>query len=664
MSKKKLLLINSLAACALLIISAGLIFTYFAVKSMGELPEITQPQTSRFFYSNGELMTARFVENRSKVALEEVAEEAIWATIAAEDRRFEEHSGFDIKGIIRAAYRNLQERSVVQGGSSITQQLAKNLYLEQDRTWERKIEEAILTLQLERNYSKEEIMEKYLNTVFYGHGTYGIEAASELYFDKPASRLYLQEAALLAGLTRSPSHYSPLVNQEIAEKRAHAVLRTMVEEDFISKKEKEKALQQELELNPNPSLPRENNYVVDHLVHHKLNCLQEEEENLLKNGGLEIHTTIDPEMQEIAKKVLENNLPDLDRDHRGVAQPQGALVAMDPETGHIKALAGGKDYRETMLNRAYSLRSPGSAFKPVVYAAALENGYTAASTFKCEPVSLPSNGGDYQPTDFGGGYHHEHLTLRKALVQSCNVTAVKLNQEMGVENSIEMAEELGITSHLGKNLSLPLGTSEVKLVEMTASFAPFANGGYRVEPFLYKKAHGPGGEVLSENQPEKNKVLDKRVAYILTDIMKGVLSEEGTAPVSHLIDRPAAGKTGTSQDYKDAYMVGYTPDLVVGVYVGDDHGDPIWKTGGEIAAPIWAEFTERALQDTPASSFSKPPGLVDKTICPETGKIQHPLCSASGEKELFLEGTEPEKDCREADCPKVEIFQWPWHWFR
>ncbi len=641
----------------------------YTVHQLADLPEIHQPQTSYFYYNNEELMTTRFVENRTKVSREEIPPEAVWATVAAEDKRFYEHSGFDFHGVLRAAYRNLQERSVVQGGSTITQQLAKNLYLSHERTWQRKFEEAAFTFQLERQLSKEEILEKYLNTVYYGHATYGIEAAARMYFDKPASELSLKEAALLAGLPRGPGYYSPFINREAAEERAAVVLNLMEEEDFIGTEEKEKALAEELDLNPNPSLPRENNYVVDHLVHRDLEQFSEGEEDILKSGGLEVFTTVDPELQELAEEVLQERLPVMETDHRGVEQPQGALVALDPETGHIKAMVGGKNYQNSMLNRALSQRSPGSAFKPFTYAAALENGYTAASTFKCEPVSFSIGEGTYKPSDFGGGYHYDELTLREALVESCNITALKLHRDLGIHHTVEIAERLGIESKLGDHLSLPLGTNEVTLWEITSAYATFANGGYRVEPRLLDEAVNADGEVLAENQNRpgrgEERLLDPAIAYLVTDMLKGVLSEEGTAAgISHLIEFPAAGKTGTSQDYKDAYMVGYTPELVVGVYVGHDHGEPLGQTGGQLAAPVWAEFMQEAHANTTVADFNKPDGIRKRTLCPETGQLQHRLCSAEGENELFLEGTAPQEDCRENDCPEVETPWWPWNWFR
>jgi len=657
----------SIALLILFLVSAsgGFGFLSYLVSGKESLPDIEQPQTSRFYYRDQELMTTRFVENRTKISLNDVAEEVLWATVSVEDQRFFEHYGLDVYGILRAAYQNIREGRVVQGGSTITQQLAKNLFLSHDRTWQRKLDEFILTLQLEKKYSKNEILEKYLNTIYYGHATYGIEAASQLYFDKPASDLSLEEAALLAGLPRGPGYYSPFLNEDAARARQKAVLNSMKEEDFISPEEKKEAINQELSFNENPSISRENNYIVDQVLNNELDDVSRENPDLVQNGGLDIYTTIDPDLQALAEDIMANELPTMRQDEHGVTQPQGALVAMEPDTGKIRAMVGGRDYQETMLNRAVSSqRSPGSSFKPFVYAAALEDGYTPASTFYCEPITLDVEGREdpYEPTDFGGGYHHDELRLREALTVSCNITAIKLNQELGGKKSMEMAQRLGIESPLGDHISLPLGTSEVTLMEITSAYAAFANGGYRVEPLLVEKTRGPDEEILLDNSLQREKVLDENIAYLLTNMLEDVTQPGGTASVvSSILDRPVAGKTGTSRDYENVYMVGYTPDLVVGIYIGDDQGESLQETGGSLAAPVWAEFMKEASSELPPREFTRPDNLVEKTLCPETGQVQSDECTAEAYPELFIKGTEPQKECIEADCPKCEKPPW-WHW--
>ncbi len=654
----------ALLVLLLVTVSGGFgVFAYMAL-NLESFPDIEQPQTSRFYYGDGELMTTQFVENRTKVSLNEVAEEVIWATIAVEDRRFFEHNGFDLRGIFRAAFQNLRGWQITQGGSTITQQLAKNLFLSHERTWQRKWEEAKLTWQLERRLSKDEILQLYLNTIYYGHATYGIEAAAQLYFDKSAAELSLEEAALLAGLPRGPGYYSPFIDEEASRNRQAGILKLMEEEGFITPEEMEKALGKQLYFNESPTLSRESSYIVDQILYREFEEISKRDPEILQKGGLSFYSTIDAHMQAAAERILEEELPVNGQDEQGVTQPQAALVAMEPDTGKIKALVGGRSYGETMLNRVNLPRSPGSAFKPLVYAAALERGYTAAHTFRCEPISLEEEGmaEPYEPTDFGGGFHYDDLTLREALVKSCNITAVKLNQEIGGERTIEMAQKLGIKSPMKNYISAPLGTLEVTLLELTAAYAAFANGGYRVEPVLLEKATGPGGENLIDNSPRLDKVMDESVGYLLTDFLREVLQPGGTASsVSLTLDRPAAGKTGTSQVHKNVYMVGYTPDLVVGLFVGDDREYPLEETGGSLAAPLWAEFIKEASRDIPPGDFVRPGNIVQITLCPETGLIQSTNCTATGEKELFIQDTQPEKECSEEDCPHIETAPW-WHW--
>lgn len=635
-----------------------------SLDTRGSLPDIQQPLTTHIYYDNGELLSRHFSENRIEVSLEDLPAEVIQATVATEDRRFFNHFGLDLGGIARAAYHNLQNRTVTQGGSTISQQLVKNLYLTHDRTWQRKIKELFLTIQLEQTHSKNDILEKYLNTIYYGHAAYGIEAASRTYFGKPAADLTLAEAAMLAGLPRGPLYYSPLLDMDAARQRQSYVLEQMVGENYISEEEKETAMSEPVILKQSDDAD-EAAYFVDYLMNVELAPLWEEEPDLLQHGGLSIHTTLDSDMQLTAEKILEE-IPVMRTDETGITQPQGALLAMDPASGYIRAMVGGKDYGETMFNRAFSLRSPGSAFKPFVYAAALEMGYTANSEFLCEPVSLTEEGMDtpYEPTDFGETFHHGHLTLREAIADSCNVTAVKLNQEMGSSFSIEMARRLGIESHIGDYFSLPLGTSEVTLMEMTAAFASFANSGHRVEPVIIKKVKNSAGEIILDNSDsEKRHVLDEGVAYLMTDMMKDVFSTEGTGHrAATILDRPAAGKTGTSHNTKDAYTVGYTPDLVAGIYVGDDQGIPLEGTGGQIAAPIWAEFITEALRDTPANDFRRPENIVEVTLCPLTGKKQGEQCGAAGVTEIYIAGTEPEEVCSYPECDATPS-PYPWWQF-
>ena len=615
--------------------------------------------TSRIYDQSDNLITVRYVENRIEVPLDQVSKQLIDATIAVEDRRYFQHLGFDWSGLGRALLNNLKSRQLAQGGSTITQQLARNLYLSHEKTIERKVKEAILTIHLERQFSKKEILEKYINTIYYGHSAYGIEAAAQTYFGKNAASLTLAEAALLAGLPRGPLYYSPFINEGAAIQRQKTVLSTMVDAKMISEEEREEALREPLVFRE-PDTEESYAYFLDYVINVELAELFNGDLTPLYRGGLRIYTTMDPDMQQLAQEII-SSIPQQRYDAEGKRQPQGALVAMDPATGSVKAIVGGRDYHETKLNRAFSLRSPGSSFKPILYAAALECGYTAADKVLCEPVAFDEPGlpEPYAPSDFGGGFHEHELTIREALVQSCNIAAIKTHVSIGRDKAVEMAARLGISSPMGGYYSLPLGTVEVSLLDLTAAFAPFANGGYKVKPVMIRKVVDAGGKVILEHSSRREKVLDENIAFLITDMLKGVLQEGGTASrVSAVLNRPAAGKSGTSQDSKNAHMIGFTPDLVAGLYIGDDYEQPLGATGGRLAAPLGANFMERALKAVPSRDFTVPEGIIRASLCSQTGLQRSYFCDETEWEEYFISGTEPgECDCRPS-------FLWPWLLYR
>ena len=648
-------------------LTAGLFF--YAVISRDSLPDTDPALTTRFYDTNNELLTTLYRENRIEVSLEEIPLELRQAVIAVEDAHFYHHYGINLASVSRAALRNIRRRRIVEGGSTITQQLAKNLFLTHERTFHRKVEELVLTFQLEHNFTKDEILNKYLNTIYFGHGAYGVEAAAQTYFDQPVSQLSLAQSSLLAGLPRGPGYYSPLIegNQEAARRRQAHVLNRMVEIDFISPEERDNALEEELVFREewDKSLPA--GHFIDYIIERELvGRLNYEREDIYR-GGLNIYTTLDPSLQEAGEKALEKGLeafPQRYLDSQEVEQPQGALVALDPQTGQVKAMVGGSSYKETTLNRAVSRRSPGSAFKPFLYAAALEEGYTAASFIKCEPISIdvPGSENPYEPRDFGGGFHHRELTLREALVQSCNVSAVRTNMELGPDKLVEYAQKMGIKTPLNPVPSLALGTSEVTPLEMAAAYAPLANGGLKVEPVFITKVTDSRQVTLWENSPLRERVMGELTAFILTDILQEVLEPGGTGwRASGLIDFPAAGKTGTSSGYRDAYMVGYTPQLVTSVYIGDDHQKSLENsTGGSLALPLWADFMNDALIGHPPRDFSLPrEGIVTLTLCAETGLLQNSRCQGDSFQEIFIQGTEPQETCCQETCPHVKRER-PW----
>lgn len=640
-------------------------FVYTIANNDFELPGI--PQTTRIYDRYDQLIAVRYLENRIAIPLEEIPATVIQATIAIEDRRFYRHLGFDFTGLGRAMLNNIKQRRLTQGGSTITQQLAKNLFLTHEQTLERKIKEASYTVHLERTLSKDEILEKYLNTIYYGHSAYGIEMAAQTYFGKNAASLTLAEAALLAGIPKGPYFYSPLIDLRAAVERQEMVLQAMIEAGFISEADKIEALDEPLKIT-GPAGSEQFSYFIDHVINMELAALFDGDLNPVFKGGLEVYTTLDPLVQQAAEEIIAG-MPQLRLDHNGLRQPQGALVAIDPQTGYVKALVGGYNFGETMLNRAFALRSPGSAFKPFVYAAALEQGQPVTAVQLCAPLTLVEPGIDqpYQPTDFSGDFHHRELDMREALALSCNIHAIKTYIEIGRDKTVEMARRLGINSPLASYYSLPLGTSEVTLMELTAAFAPFANGGYRIEPAVLRRVVDARGKVIYESHPRRQHVLDERVAFLITDMLKGVLKEGGTASgVEAILRRPAAGKSGTSEESKNAHMVGYTPQLVAGLYIGDDFGEPLGTTGGGLAAPLWAKFMERALEGYQVKDFLLPEGVVRVTICRETGLIQSPSCSGPGRKEYFVSGSEPSESCSAGSCPHCPPdLGWPWSpWYQ
>ena len=662
-------------------VGAGYIF--YSIISPEGLPEANFSLTSTIYDRYEDTVTNMFRENRLLVDLEQVPLELQQAVVAVEDAYFYDHYGINLLSIGRAALRNIRSGRVVEGGSTITQQLAKNMYLSHDRTFQRKAEELILTLRLERDYTKDEILNMYLNRIYFGHGNYGVETASRYFFDKSVEELTLAESAMLAGIPRGPGYYSPLIegNHEAARRRQSHVLDRMVEMGYITPQQRQEALDEELVYRPPSRGDRPAAHFISYIVNHQLRDILDFEREDIYSSGLNIYTSLDPSMQAAAEKALLEGLEGFANsyvDEAGIRQPQGALVAIDPTNGHVRALVGGLDYQESNFRRATSSkRQPGSAFKPFLYAAALESGgYTAASKIACEPTSIPIPGSDkdYEPKDYGGGFHHRLLSLREAIVLSCNVSAVKVNMDIGPEKTKEYANKMGITSDLNAVPSLALGTSEVTPLEMAAAFIPLANQGIASEPVFITRVTDYRGRVLWEAEKKQTVVLDERVAYILTDILKGVLRPPGTAAaVQNVFRRPAAGKTGTSSGPTDAYMVGYTPQLVASVYIGDDHNKPLGagETGGRLAAPIWANFMAEALRDYAPQDFPVPEGIIQVSLCEETGLKQSSRCTGPTLNEIFIRDTEPQDECSEGTCPHVEPEKpsWPWPipqlpWFR
>lgn len=622
------------------IIIALVLLTAVGCSLTGGLPTPNVPVASRVLDASGNLITTIGEHNRVPVEPEEISPYMAKAIVAVEDARFEKHYGVDPIGLARALYRNVRAGKVVEGGSTLTQQLAKNLYLTNERTLTRKIKELYYALQLERHYTKEEILNMYLNTVYFGQGAYGIESASRVFFQKHATDLTLAECAMLAGMVNAPSYYSERKNFAAAKKRQQIVLQEMVKQGYITEKEMESALKEKLNMNPTPPPVGRAGYFVAELIK-ELDKILPDGKDQLYTAGLQIETTLDLKVQQAAEEAVKAGLANKDEDL------QAALVAVNPQNGHIVAMVGGKDYAASQYNRALAKRQPGSAFKPIVYAAALEKGYTAASTFFCQPVKYPQAKGEYQPTDYGDSYHYRPFTLKEALKISDNVVSVQLIEQIGPETAVNMARRLGISGNLSPYLSLVLGSSPVSPLEMAMAYGVFANGGIANKPIYFTRILDQKGRELYSNRSQLRKAMDKNHAYIITDMLKSTFEQGGTAAnVAHIIDRPAAGKTGTTDNYLDAWFVGYTPELSAAVYVGYDRSDkskPV-GTGGVVAAPIWAQFMKGALAGKPKKEFAVPADIVFKNVCSRDGLLASPA-STGTIRVAFVKGSEPIAYC-------------------
>jgi penicillin-binding protein 1A len=595
------------------------------------------------YADNNELIDEFYLEDRKVIRISELPKVVIQAFVAAEDTRFYQHRGVDILSIMRAFFKNIEAGRIVQGGSTITQQVAKSLYLSPERNYMRKIKEAILAYRIDKYLSKDEIMNLYLNHIYLGHGTYGIEAASQGYFGKSAKDLALSEAALLAGLPKAPGNYSPYAHLDMARQRQLYVLGRMLEDGYITAQEKEEAIGAPVKLRSIKPKEKIAPYFIENVRRY---ILEKYGSDVLYREGLEVYTTLDIAMQKTARAAVERGLREIEeRERYTKVLVQGALLSMDVRTGAIRAMVGGRDFKKSEFNRAtQARRQPGSAFKPFIYTAAFDKGMTPATKFTDSPVVFAdATGKIWEPQNFDREFWGP-TTLRTALVLSRNIITIKLLQEIGVDYAAEYAANMGISSPLSRNLSLALGTSGVTLQEMVRGYGVLANQGKRVMPFFIKKIVDRTGHVFEENQPITGQiqVIDPRIAFMTTYVMQDVV-ESGTGMQVKSIGRPVAGKTGTTDDTRDAWFIGFTPSLVTGVWVGFDQERPLGKqeVGGRAAAPIWLYFMEKAIKDTPVESFPVPEGIVFIKVDQKTGLPVKPS-SPGSISECFLEGTTPD----------------------
>lgn len=728
-------------------------FATQALPSFESLQDYQPSIVSRVYADNGEVIGQFYLERRIYAPLNRIPQHLVDAVIAVEDSRFFDHPGLDVIGIVRAAWTNIKKGGKFEGASTITQQLARSLFLSPERTYTRKIRELLLALKMEMVLSKEQILEMYLNQIYFGHGAYGVATASYTYFDKDISDLTLPEAAFLAGLPKAPNTYSPYRNPGLAKRRQEHVLKRMVDAGFLTKERADEAMMVDLTFRRHSLDPIAAYFLEDirqTLVHHY-------GESMVFKGGLQAYTTLNIPMQRAAERALRQGLRDLDKrqgwrgplrhvdlsvkpfqvtaleveapttfhsndlleavvtrvskdeaevfvadtykgrialedmlwarrqlpkgaevtEARILTNPtadqilkpgdvievapkhgdpeegefvleqtpsvEGALLALDPRTGAIRAMVGGYDYQRSQFNRAVlARRQPGSAFKPIIYAAALNQGWTPATLILDAPVVYEEEDRVWKPENYEKRFYGA-ITLRDALRHSRNAATVRLLDQIGVDSVISLAKALGVTSHLSPDLSLALGSSSVTLQELTSAYGVFANLGLRVKPYTISLVKNLEGEILEQHVFEPRRVLSEETAYLITNMLMDVI-QRGTGRKAKSIGRPLAGKTGTTNSYHDAWFVGYAPNLVAGVWVGFDGMRTIGKleSGAHAALPIWTAFMKEALKPLPVMTFTIPEGIRFAEIDLKTGTEPTEL-TKKREVEVFAAGTEPKK---------------------
>ena len=753
----------------LFILSGVALFLFYSnhLPDYQPLKERTLNAYSIVYSEEDEVVGKFLIENKIPIPYERIPKLLIYAFVAAEDAEFFQHKGIDYKGIARALFKNMMAGRIVQGGSTITQQVTKTFFLTPQRSLLRKLKEVAYAFSLERTLTKEEILYLYLNNIYLGNGAYGVAAASESYFNKRIEQLNLAEIALLAGLVKAPSRYSPVNNLQRAKGRQAYVLTRMVEVGFISPEEKEKALQTPLKVQS-----RENAYFskapyFTEFIRQQIETKYGKE--VLYQGGIRIYTRLNLSLQRAAQQAIGTGLAELDKrqgfrgplrtlsddelkelekkksstdplslnellegvvlskdekkkffsvwveDRKGILpfsemswalqvkqtpnfkpakvktasdllkvgdviyvrvkeatkkeQPpmlvldqdplvQGALFCLDPRTGHVKAMVGGRSFSDSQFNRAiYSRRQPGSAFKPMIYAAALEKGYQPSTLLLDSPVEYPGHddGAYWAPKNYDKNFMGL-ITFRNALAHSRNVVTIKILEDIGIGFALQFIKRLGIESPIRRDLSIALGTSGVSMPELAGAFGAFANGGERVKPIFIEKIVTMKGEVLEENFPyvemeeregeeingenppqpppmSRERVLSPQLAFLMTHLLEGVV-QHGTGQRAQVLERPIAGKTGTSSDYADAWFIGYTPSLLASVWVGFDNKTSLGQneTGARAALPIWISFMEQALKNGPIEHFNVPPGITLMRVNLETGLPSH-----DGSQETIME---------------------------
>jgi penicillin-binding protein 1A len=655
-------LLFALGFLILLLVVGGGIWAYRSVTV--DLPNIESVRDyrpcviSRVFDANGELLGEFFIEKREVVSLERIPRVLLDAVVAAEDANFYQHEGLDFLGILRALLKNIQAGGIVQGGSTITQQVVKSLLLTPERSLRRKIREAILAYRLERSLSKDEILYLYLNQIYFGHGAYGVQIASESYFGHDVEKVTLAEAALLAGLPRAPSRYSPARHPEKARERQAYVLQQMRSERMITDEEMKRALEEPLGVTNSRNINEDAApYFVDFVREYLLESYGKE---MTFCGGLQVYTTIDKLEQEAAQEGLNFGVGEYGKRHpKETAQDdaesiQGALLSMDLPSGAVRAMVGGIDHSKSQFNRAiHAKRQPGSAIKPVIYSAALDRGFTPASIVVDSPIVFDDRGLEerWKPKNYSRRFVGP-TTLRDALTNSRNVVTIKVLKEIGVGYAMRYAQRMGIPPPVNEDLSFALGSSESTLLEMVGAYAVFACQGNRPEPLFILRVLDAKGELIEEHEPRTVEVISPQTAYLMTSLLQSVV-QEGTGKAVRALGVPCAGKTGTTNEYRDAWFIGYTPEKIVGVWMGYDQSRNLgaMETGGRVAAPVWLHFMKNGNIRKSGRPFPIPPGIVFANVDTRTGLLATAR-SPQTRLECFLEGTEPKEYAEELREPE------------
>ncbi len=634
--------------------------------SLARIRNIEPPRKTLILAANGDTIHEFFVENRTVVPLDRMPRRLLEAVVAVEDRRFYQHYGLDMRRFVQIVWINLTS-SESPGASTITQQLARNTFLTLDKKISRKIKEMILALQIEQTYSKDEILAMYLNEIYMGSGTYGMQAAARKYFGKNVWELDDAEATLLAGIIQLPETYSPFRHLDRAYKRRTAVLESMINAGYLSRDEARALNNSEVVV----SGPTETDDAPGFAAYFVEEVRRQLEDRYgyegLYNKGLRVTTTLVPDYQRWMEEAAETHLQAMETENEypvtkalhdslaAAGEPPerieyllSAAVLVDSRTGAVLGLVGGRDYEDSEWNLAtQAARQPGSIFKPVIYLTALQHGYLPCSILLDTPVLIDTGVSLWRPRNFNNRFMGP-MTVRYALSRSKNVVTAKLINDFGVAPVLDTARQLGITSHLPPVHALSLGAGEVNLLEMVAAYAAFGNHGVHVDPHFITRVEAENGEILEEARIRQHEVLDPALAYLMSDLMRSTFEPGGTAGGARWqgFHRTAGGKTGTYNEYTDAWFVGFTPSLAAGVRVGFDEKVSMGRraTGAHMALPIWTGFMKHVVQDYPDEDFVRPSGIVDKHVCLRSGMLATTGCDSTT-VEVFLEDNFPQRPC-------------------